>query len=462
MNAISSPEPAQIANVEAEAALLGAMMSENRLIDRVADMVQPDDFSEGIHQSIFSAVLREHSHGRIANPVTLKPYFADDPSMAEVGGAAYLARLTGSGAAVVGATDIARQVADLAKRRRLVASLHEVITSGGNVEISVEELAADVEGALHEAMSETDGRTELSAGQCAANALSAIDRHDPGILSGIQAIDDAMGPIRAKTLAILAGRPGMGKTAVALGMAKGAAEKGHGVLFVSLEMSAEDLGERLLCDLAYDEDSGSGVPYDALVHGRVDREQGRWLLAAQERAAELPLHVVDVGSLKIGQLATMVRRWKRRFAAKGQTLGLVVVDYLQLLAPDYRMSGPYEAITAISKALKTIAKQNDVGVLALAQLSREVEKRSDKQPQLSDLRDSGQIEQDADAVMFVLREEYYLRKGEPAHNAPDRLAWEQSLAEVRNQIRFICAKRRRGAERTTEGRFYGAFQAVRG
>jgi replicative DNA helicase len=449
-----------IGNVEAEACLLGALMQTNILIDSIADKLKPEDFAEALHGDIFSAIVKEHSLGRSATPVSLRPYFENHQTIKEVGGLGYLGQLTGQ--MVVGAHDLCAQVSELACRRRLVERLKEILETTADYEVSNDEIVAEVEGALSDATKDSEGQSELTAGKCVADAIAAIERHDPGVTCDIEAINHALGPIRKQNLAILAGRPGMGKTAVALGMARGAAQKGHGVLFVSLEMSAEELGERLACDLCFVEETLSGVPYDAMVSSRVDREQMRWLSQAKDQADKLPLQVVDISALKIGRLATMVRRWKRRFAARGQSLDLVVVDYLQLLSPDYRVSGPYEAITLISKGLKSIAKANDLGILALAQLSREVEKRHDKRPQLSDLRDSGQIEQDADAVLFLLRDEYYLLKAEPEHTSPDRAQWEAELSEVKGVIQFMCAKRRKGPERTTKGRFYGAFQAVRG
>lgn len=459
MTALAAISPPVIGNVEAEACLLGAMMETNGIIDGIADKLTPEDFAEALHGRIFSAIVRERSLGRIANPVTLKTYFVDDPAIQELGGVGYLGVLTGG--ATFGANDLAEQVAELAKRRRLIDGLAETLATLRDYETPLADIVAGVETTLSETMNEADS-TELSAADCVGKAISSIDSHNPGVLSGIPSIDEALGPIRRKNLVIVAARPGMGKTIIGASIARGAAEQGKGVLFVSLEMADEELGERIASDMSYDEESGTGVPYDAIVNGRVGRDQMRWLLETQEQLGKIPLQVVDIGALKISQLSTMVRRWKRKFAAKGQSLELVVVDYLQLLSPDYRVSGPYEAITLISKGLKAIAKTQDVGVLALAQLSRKVEERADKKPQLSDLRDSGQIEQDADAVLFLLRQEYYMRAAEPHPGHPDRAAWETALDACRGKIEYICAKRRKGSTRTTEGRFYGAYQAVRG
>lgn len=274
MTAVHAIPTPIIGNVEAEACLLGALMQTNGLIDKVADKLTPEDFAEPLHGRIYSAVVKEHSLGRHVTPVTLKPYFDADPTIKEVGGVAYLARLTG-GSISIGASDLADQVAELAARRRLVDRMKEILAAANDYDIPNDDLFAEVEGALSDATKEGEGQSELTAGKCVADAIAAIERKDPGVTFDIDAINQALGPIRKQNLAILAGRPGMGKTAVALGMARGSAMKGHGVLFVSLEMSAEELGERLACDLCFDEDSHSGVPYDAMVSSRVDREQMR-------------------------------------------------------------------------------------------------------------------------------------------------------------------------------------------
>lgn len=446
-------------NAEAEALLCGALMCEARLIDQAADVVRQEDFASEFYGHLFGLIVQEHGLGRAPTPVTLRQHYDE-------AGWRTVAALTGNPSAVLSAMDCAHQVADLGKRRRFVEKMQAVLVSASYPDQTVESLASEAEDAISEATRDQDGVTEVSAGGAARKALEAIGRADPGMRTGIDALDEAQGPIRRKNLAILAGRPGMGKTAVALRIAKGVARRQCGVLLISLEMSDEELGERMLADEAFIEgeypDQTDGVRYSDIVEGRVDRNSMRRLVTAQEAIDKLPLEIVDIGSLRTSKLNAMVRRWKRRFAARGTPLGLVVVDYLQLLTADGKVNGQYEAITAISKALKGIAKNNDVGVLALAQLSRKVEERDDKRPRLSDLRDSGQIEQDADMVTFLLREEYYLRAVEPAEDSPKYDAWRELMAEAWGKIDFICAKRRKGAAGVTQGRFFGAYQAVRG
>ncbi len=451
--------PAVIGNAEAEAMLLGGLMLANQTIDQVADRLLPEDFSEPLMGRIYSAIVREHALRRPVTPVTLRPYFTDDPAMLEMGGPGFLAQLTGSGASVVGIRGFADQVLELARRRRMVASLQAVIDSAGDYNIPANQLAADAETAIADASREQAGLKELSGSDCVGRALAAIERQDPGVTCGITAVDGSQGPIRKGNLAIVAGRPGMGKTALAVSYSNGATRKGHGVLFVSLEMTDEELGERLACDLAFDEKVQ--LPYAAVTEGRLNNEGLRAMARAQLQLRDMPLEVIDASGVTIHRLAAMVRRWKRRFAARGQSLDLVIVDYLQRLAAG-RGQNRYEAITEISQGLKEIAKANDVGVMALAQLSRKVEERPDKRPMLSDLRESGQIEQDADVVTFLLREEYYLQHAEPAqHDAVKHDAWRAEMDLVAHQIDFICAKRRKGRPGASKGRFYGAYQAVR-
>lgn len=447
-------------NIEAEAVLLGGLMQANEAIDRIADKILPDHFFEPLHGRIYSAILREHSLGRRADPVTLQPYFVDDPAMKEVPG--YLGQLTGSGAAVVGINGCAEQIYELAQLRALIDVLQTALAKAHDTseEIGVNSITADLEAALAkvtESSSEA-GAVELSAADCIGAAFEAMNSGDQGVLCGIEPIDTGLGPIRRKNLTILAGRPGMAKSATASCMARGAAERGHGVLFISVEMSAEEIGERLACDWCFS--TSFPVLYDKVVHGTADQTERRQLARAQDALGELPFQVIDAANLSIHRLSRIVRRWKRRFAARGHSLDLVVVDYLQKLrAPG---ANRFEIITEISHTLKEIAKENDLGVLALSQLSREVEKREDKRPQMADLRESGAIEQDADAIMFLYRAEYYLERSLPPEWHEDYPDAAAALEAVKGDIEFIVAKRRKGRAGTSKGRFFGAYQAVRG
>lgn len=450
-------EQPRIENVEEEAALLGAMMQERSLIDPIADRLRSEHFSEPLHGRIFDAILTLHSQGRPATAVTLKPIFADDPFMREVGGASsYLVNIMGShGVTVIGAKGFADDIRELALKRKLIEGLRDVMTTAHVADIAA--LAASVEEALAGVNEARIGTSELSAGTCVREALEYTGH---GVTSGIPELDRIMGPIIIKDLVVLAGRPGMGKTATALSYAIGAAQKGHGVLFINIEMSAVQLGARMAADWCFDRGE-TQVPFDAITAGKLDMKQSRAIIHASEALDALPLTVIDAGRVTTGQIERMIRRWKRRYEARGHRLDLVIVDYLQRVRPDKQTNGRTEEITQVSLGLKEAAKINDVGMLATAQLSREVERRHDKRPVLSDLRESGQIEQDADAVLFLFRPEYYVDLEEVSSSHPDRLEWEQSKSKVRGQLEFICAKQRQGRTGVARGTFYGNFQAVR-
>lgn len=449
-----------IGNVDAEAALCGALMSDAKLIDSIADTLDVDDFSDPMMGRIFSAIVREHSLSRSANPVTLRPYFVDDAMMAEVGGPGFLAQLT-SAVNIIGAKDFAKQICDLARRRRLVDGLNEAAEMSADHELTVEEIIDAADAAVTGATKEGEGIHQPTGAQCLDELISGFNEPVRGATCGqISAVDKLLGPLRPKQLVIGAGRPGMGKTAFALSYALGAARRGHGTLFVSLEMSSTELAARMAADLCFG--GSDAIPFQTILEARPNADQARRICRAREAVNDWPLQIIDVGNLAIGRLSMMVRRHKRRMAAKGQNLELVVVDYLQLMRPDRHMKSAYEAVSEVSRGLKAIAKEHEIAVLALAQLSREVEKRADKRPQLADLRDSGQIEQDADAVLFLVRDEYYVRQNEPEDkHSPEYAEWEQALAGCEGAIEFICAKRRNGRTGKAWGAFHGEFQAVR-
>lgn len=451
---LAAVEPPQIANVEEEAALLGAMMHEPKIIDAIADKVSAEDFSEPLHGRVFDAILSLHNAGRTVSVITLKPLFDDDPAMTAVGGPAYLVTIMGTNpVAVIGAKDFAGEIHELAQRRRLIDGLRSVIQEGHKATATVGELVSGAEDALAAITETQDGAREFSAAQCLTALVDNLGRQEPGVYSGITALDAALGDIRKEDVVILGARPGMGKSATASSYALGAALRGHPTLFVSLEMSTEALAERMASDLCFD--GNVQVPYGAITSRHLTTEQAREIARAADRIHSLPLTVVRYGGMTTGRLNSIVRRHKRRLEAKGKKLELVIVDYLQLMRPDAREKDLYTRITEVSKGLKDMAVAQGVGVMALCQLSREVEKRQDKRPQMSDLRDSGQIEQDADSICFLYAPEYYLLQSE---DSPER---EEALREAAGKIEFIVPKRRRGPSAVGHGHFYRAFQAVR-
>lgn len=447
-------------NIAAEAALLGAMMQANDMIDRVADKIDADDFVEPAHSALFDLITQHAAKGGKATPVTLAPQWNALPIGEALGGTRYLLNLTGDGAGLISFDSILHQVAELSRRRKIANGLQEAIALVSDLNANMTMAIEAADAALTD-KNQFDGVEQLAAYECADNLLKSYQDKKSGVLcTVIPEFDTVVGKLKPKELIILAARPGMGKTAVALSYALGAAQSNLGVLFVSLEMSGTELAARMLSDLCYD--GRDGVPYSAIRDGELTEGQRRRLANARRRMQDLPLRVVDAGKLTTGRLGMIVRRTKRRMEAKGQTLDLVIVDYLQLLSQDQAVKGMYEKVSEISMALKAIAKTFAVPVMALAQLSREVEKRADKVPQLSDLRDSGQIEQDADAVVFLVRQAYYMKQEQPEKNAPDYPSWEARYDAAKFQIEFIVAKRRSGETGKSEGQFFGQFQAVRG
>lgn len=452
-----------VRNVDAEAALLGAMMMDNRWIDRAADKLIPDDFFEALHGRIFAALVKEAATGRTVTAVTIKPYLADDPALLELGGFSYLVTLTGDSGVMLAASAAIDQIVTMAQRRRLIDGLTTAAMLAADMDVSSEDVLNAADAATAPLSERDDGVVQISAGNAFRQMLDAYDEPVYGVTSGgqIDCLDEILGPIKPHHLDILAGRPGMGKTAVALSYALGAAAKGHGVLFISLEMNRRELMQRATADVIFD--GAGGIPYEAIRDGKFTTENAKRRVYAASRVFDsLPFHIVDAASLTIGRLNMIVRRFKRRMEAAGQKLDLVMVDYLQLVRPDFRTDNTNLAVSEVSRGLKAIAKQYDVGVLALAQLNRSVESRPDRRPMLSDLRDSGQIEQDADAVVFLYRDEYYLRKGKPPETDGKFIDWQAAMEKCEGQIDFIVAKRRNGPEGTATGRFFGAYQAVRG
>jgi replicative DNA helicase len=380
--------------------------------------------------------------------------------MKEVGGPSYLVKImSSSGVEVIGARDFADQIRELAQRRKLIDGLRGII-QGAQGHTDVAELVAEAEDVLSDAADADHQAVQVTAAKAVSRVLEGFQTRATGVSSGIPPIDSGLGQLLPKQLVIVAGRPSMGKSAVASSYGLGAASRGHGVLFISLEMSADELAERIAADFCFDSDVQ--VPYAAITAGHVTAEQGRQIARSIDKLESLPFEIADLSSASLSRLNSLVRRTARKFKARGKRLELVIVDYLQLVRPDHKGKDRYEDVSEVSRGLKSLAKANGVTVLALTQLSRKVEERADKRPLMADLRDSGQIEQDADSIMFLFREEYYLSQCEPPIGDPKHPAWEQRMAEAQGRIEFIVAKLKRGRTGTSVGKFFGAYQATRG
>jgi replicative DNA helicase len=447
-------------NVEAEAALLGALMIDNRLVEDVQLKLQPHHFYEPLHGRIYEAILRMTDANRIANPVTLRPLFESDESIKEVGGPPYLAQLTGSGAAVIGARDFAQQIYDLALLRALVGVGRDLVEGALDTSEDVAPLAQieRAETELYKVAEEggAEGRAK-SFSEATKDALEMAERalnsggHLSGFTTGLESLNSKVGGLHKSDLIIVAGRPGMGKSSLATNIGFACAKRllqdredgiepaksaGAAVALFSLEMSADQLATRILAEQ-------SGISSENLRMGRISQQEFRQLARAAAELQSLPLYIDDTPGLTIAALRTRARRLKRQ---KG--IGMVIIDYLQLLQGSGKGSSGdnrVQEISEISRGLKQLAKELDVPVMALSQLSRAVEQREDKRPQLSDLRESGSIEQDADIVMFIYREDYYLAAKQPADDHPDFAAWQEEMARNYGRAEIIVAKQRHGS-----------------
>ena len=450
-------------NLEAEAALLGALMIDNRLVEDVVTRLKPEHFADALHGRIFSQILSLSAKGMAATPVTLKPLFDADPAMAELGGPGYLATLTQNGAALLAARDFANQIYDLALLRELIRVGREMVTEACDTsrDIAPIQQIEAAEMALYKVAEagEVQGAVK-SFRDAALEAVQMADKakrsggHLSGYTTGLTGLNEKMGGLHKSDLVILAGRPAMGKTSLATNIAFSCARRfaedkergiepdkssGAPVAFFSLEMSADQLATRILAEQ-------SQVNSEALRMGKISDEEFTRLARAASDLASLPLVIDDTPGLSIAALRTRARRLKRQHG-----IGLIVVDYLQLLTGS-RSGGSenrVQELSEITRGLKTLAKELQVPVLALSQLSRQVENREDKRPQLADLRESGTIEQDSDIVMFVYREEYYhgLKQPDP-EDAKKHAEWMEKATRIFGLAEVIVAKQRHGATGT--------------
>ncbi len=439
-------------NMEAEQGLLGALLIDNRSLEKISDFFRPEHFFFQAHQRIYEAIVKLVDRGQNASPVTLKSYFEQDDDLKDLGGATYLADLAGSVVSVVNTEDYARTLYDLFMRRELIALGEDVVNEAYNhsLDSTAVETIEQTESklfSLAESGEVKGGFVTLKDSVMTAIELAEkaykTDGHVTGVTTGLRDMDKKLGGLQNSDLLILAARPSMGKTSLAVNIAFNAAKKyaetggkeGAITGFFSLEMSADQLATRILSDQ-------SGISGDAIRKGNIRQDDFQKFVAASQVLSQVPLHIDDTPALSIGAVRTRARRLKRQHG-----LGLIVVDYLQLL----RGSGGRQSsenrvleVSEITRGLKAIAKELHIPVIALSQLSRAVEQREDKRPQLSDLRESGSIEQDADVVMFIYREEYYLSRMEPDPGTEKHLEWQDRMAKAHNIAETIVAKQRHG------------------
>jgi replicative DNA helicase len=459
-------------NIEAEQALLGAILVNNEAFYRVSDFLEPKHFFEPIHQRIFELTSEFVRAGKVANPVTLKTFLPPDLNIAGLSLNFYLARLAAEATTIINAQDYGWTVKNLSMFRSLITAGEHVVNSAydARVDATPTSLIEEIEKTLYE-IAET-GRYESGFQRFAQALTTAVDMAAnayqregglSGLATGLTDLDTRMGGLQPSDLVILAGRPGMGKTSLATNIAYNVAKafsqgevradgrretiNGGVVGFFSLEMSAEQLATRIIAEQ-------TGIPSNKIRRGAIDDSDFEKIKDVSIELANLPFYVDETGGLTVGQLAARARRLKRQVG-----LDLVVVDYLQLLqGSSHRASeGRVHEITEITTRLKALAKELNIPVLALSQLSRQVEGREDKRPQLSDLRESGSIEQDADVVMFVFREEYYHQMRKPTEANREKFAeWLTEGEKVEGKAEVIIGKQRHGPTGTVELQFDAA------
>ncbi|HRH19688.1 MAG TPA: replicative DNA helicase [Brevundimonas sp.] len=444
-------------NLEAEQAILGALLFDNQVTERLSDKLSGKHFYEPFHQRLFDAIDEHVRQGLLADPNILVERFRRDAAFEELGGIRYLADLVDRAPPGSHAADYGRLVYDLALRRDLIRIGGDIVKQApepGKDAREQIELAEQSLYTLAETGASSTGFVPFSNALAGAvdMAAEAFQREGglAGLSTGLADLDQKLGGLYPSDLLILAGRPSMGKTALATNIAFNVARNyaweptpdgrkttsGGVVAFFSLEMSAEQLAMRILAD-------ASGVSSDRLRKGEIDASDFGRVRDAAIEIGEAPLFIDATGGLPIGKLAARARRLKR--AEHG--LDLIVVDYLQLataVGEGRRDMNRVQEVSEITQTLKALAKELNVPVVALSQLSRQVESREDKRPQLSDLRESGSIEQDADVVMFVYRESYYLGRTEPREGSEEHLKWQQDMDEVRGKAEVIIGKQRHG------------------
>ncbi len=458
-------------NTDAEKALLGAVFANNRAYERVSEFLRPEHFAVPQHGRIFEACARLIERGQIADPVTLKRTFEQDETLADIGGPAYLAELAGSAVTIINAGEYGRIIYDLFLKRALIALGEDMVNdafAGGVDETALGQIER-AEQSLYDLA--TSGSADGGFRSFQDSVISAIRMAEAahkregalaGVATGLVDMDKILGGLHASDLIILAGRPSMGKTALATNIAFNAAYSHHRsegsdgaiVGFFSLEMSAEQLASRILSEQTH-------ISSDRMRKGELSNDEFGRLVVASQTLHNIPVFIDDAPALTVSALRTRARRLKRQHG-----LGLIVVDYLQLLTPSSsRTDNRVQEIAEITRGLKTLAKELNVPVLALSQLSRAPEQRENKRPMLSDLRESGTIEQDSDVVMFIFREEYYLERDRPIQRAEEtadkfadrEMRWMERKEKAANVAEVIVAKQRHGPVGDVRLHFEGTY-----
>ncbi|MGC1495216.1 MAG: replicative DNA helicase [Sulfitobacter sp.] len=479
MNEITSLNANQIAvqapetmphSIEAEQQLLGAILTNNDIYDRVASIISQRHFYDPVHARIYEIAAARIAKNNLASPVTLKAFMEDDEGLKELGGPAYLARLAGAAISAFAVRDYAQMIYDLAVRRDLIQLGRDISAKAAQVDVASEPREQIVEAEQELYKLAEQGQTEsgfqsfLKAVTDAVNVANTAYQRDgglSGVSTGLIDMDKKLGGLHRSDLLILAGRPSMGKTSLATNIAFNVAKAykrgmkhdgtegaidGGVVGFYSLEMSAEQLAARILSEAAE-------IPSQQIRSGDMTEVEFRRFVDAAKALEACPLFIDDTPALPISQLAARARRLKRTHG-----LDVLIIDYLQLVRGTGKNESRVNEISEITMGLKAIAKELDIPVIALSQLSRQVENREDKRPQLSDLRESGSIEQDADVVMFVFREEYYKEREKPGDHDLEAMArWQEEMERLHGRAEVVIGKQRHGPIGTVDLSFEGQF-----
>ena len=452
-------------NIEAEQSVIGSILVSNDIFDDVSPIINYTKFYDPIHQKIFLAIENLISKGMLANPITLKNYFENDKNLIELEGHEYLVKITKFSTSLRQAIEYAKIIYDMHVRRELIKISEATIdnASNKNIDLPGEKIIEDSEKLLFDlaergSFSKSFIKFDAALNQTIEMASRAFKSTEGivGVPTGLTDLDDRLGGLHNQDLVIIGGRPSMGKTALATNIAFHAAkniqEKGlkSSVAFFSLEMSSEQLSTRILSEQ-------SRIKSNDIRRGKISEEQFDKFIETSKNISELPLYIDETPAISIAAISNRARRIKRLFGCE-----LVVVDYIQLMrATNIRNEGRVQEISEITQGLKAIAKELNVPVLAVSQLSRAVEQRDDKKPQLSDLRESGSIEQDADVVMFVYREAYYLERKEPRPATVEHAEWQAKMNEISNLAEIMISKQRHGPTGNIKVEFESMFTKFR-
>ncbi len=448
-------------NIEAEQHLLGSVLVNNDIIDEIANIINSEKFYDPIHIKIYEVVENLNSKGMIANPITLKNYFEKNQGLDDVGGVEYLVKLTRFSSSVKQAIDYAKIVHENFVKRELIQISHNIKDETLNSEDdkSSDLIIEDAEKLLFDlaergSFSQSFMKFNLALDQSISMAEQAM-KNDQGIVgvpTGLTDLDEKLGGLHKSDLVIIAGRPSMGKTALATNIAYHAAKNiqlkstKSSVAFFSLEMSSEQLSTRILSEQ-------SRIKSNDIRRGKATEEELSRYIETSRDIYDLPLYIDETPAITISTLSNRARRIKRLFG-----LSLIVVDYIQLMrTSSKRNDGRVQEISEITQGLKALAKELGVPVLALSQLSRAVEQRDDKKPQLADLRESGSIEQDADVVLFVFREEYYEEKKQPKLGSIEHAEWQSKMSDISGLAEILIGKQRHGPTGNIQVEFEGMY-----